>query len=163
LTAIRNGGGGDLQAAAAALVRRFARFSLVGALGLAVDAGLFALLVHHGAGEYGARALSLAVATLVTWNLNRRFTFAASGRGRSGELARYALVALSAQGLNYLVFVLLRGAVPALPALGALLCGAGAAALFSFTGQRFFTFAPAAAPRPSSSHLEAGCPLPSKP
>jgi hypothetical protein len=32
-----------------------------------------------------------------------------------------------------------------LPALGALLCGAAFAALFSFTGQRLITFAPATA------------------
>ena len=128
------------------LYRRFARFAAVGTLGLATDAGLFALLTGYGAPEFGTRALSLAVATLVTWNLNRRFTFDASGRRGSGELARYALVALSAQGLNYLTFALLRGTVPAMAAMAALLCGAGLAAVLSFTGQRLFTFAPVAVP-----------------
>jgi putative flippase GtrA len=126
-----------------ALVARFIRFAIVGTLGLGVDAGLFAAFTGHGLGEFGARAASLAAATLVTWHLNRRFTFEASGREGAAELARYALVALSAQGLNYLTFVALRSAVPALPAMAALFCGAGLAALFSFTGQRLFTFAPA--------------------
>jgi putative flippase GtrA len=129
-----------------ALAWRFACFSAVGLLGLGTDAGLFAWLVGHGTPEFGARAVSLALATVVTWHLNRRFTFENSGRSNTHELARYALVALSAQGLNYLMFVVLRCAVPELPAMGALVCGAGFAALFSFTGQRLFTFAPAAVP-----------------
>jgi putative flippase GtrA len=127
------------------LCAAFARFLMVGGAGLAVDAGLFTLLSHAGLGDAAARAGSLGAATLLTWGLNRRFTFAASGRRHGAELARYTLVALSAQGLNYALFLALREAVPVLPALGALLCGAAFAALFSFTGQRLITFAPATA------------------
>jgi putative flippase GtrA len=129
----------------APLVLAFMCFGAVGGAGLAVDAGLFAFLSHDGLGDAAARALSLGTATLLTWRLNRRFTFAASGRRGSAELARYTLVALSAQGLNYALFLLLRHAAPALPARAALLVGAASAALFSNTGTRLFTFAPAAA------------------
>jgi putative flippase GtrA len=132
-------------AALAPLGAAFVRFLTVGTAGLAVDAGLFALFAHNGVAEAGARALSLAAATLLTWQLNRRFTFTASGRHGGDELTRYATVALSAQALNYATFLMLRHAVPVLPAMAALLCGAALAAVFSFTGQRLFTFAPATA------------------
>jgi putative flippase GtrA len=143
---LQNDRGGLPIAALAPIVRRFASFAAVGLLGLGTDAGLFAWLAGHGTPEFGARAASLAFATVVTWRLNRRFTFGASGRDNSHELARYALVALSAQGLNYLMFVALRCAAPDLPAMAALVCGAGFAALFSFAGQHLFTFTPARTP-----------------
>ncbi|HVV95251.1 MAG TPA: GtrA family protein [Hyphomicrobiales bacterium] len=147
--AVERPAGATVATAAATLIAlgpAFVRFIAVGGAGLALDAALFALLSHAGLSDALARALSLGAATLLTWRLNRRFTFAESGRRHREELARYALVALTAQGLNYAVFLLLRGAVPVLPALVALLSGAGFAALFSFTGQRLFTFAPAPAP-----------------
>jgi putative flippase GtrA len=117
-----------------------ARFLAVGGVGLAVDAALYSSASRCGAADWSARALSLALATLVTWRLNRRFTFGASAGSAAAEGARYALVAAGAQGFNYALFLGLRAATPWLPALGALLLSAVAAAAFSFCGQRFFTF-----------------------
>jgi putative flippase GtrA len=116
------------------------RFLCVGATGLAADASLFSLLVLEGANEPLARALALGAATLLTWRLNRRFTFGDSARRSLWEGGWYSGVALGAQGLNYLVFLTLREHVPELHALGALLAGAVFAAFFSYTGQRFLTF-----------------------
>jgi len=131
----------DLSAALAALAARpFVRFLAVGTIGLAADAAVFSLL--HGAGLPAAvaRALSLAVATGVTWSLNRAFTFAATGRRRRDEILRYALVVGVAQGISYGVFLTLYWTVPRLHPLAALLTGAVIATAFSFTGQRLFTF-----------------------
>lgn len=116
------------------------RFLGVGVVGLAADASLFSILVHGGMAEPVARAAALAAATLLTWQLNRRFTFGDSTRRRASEGGWYSGVALGAQGLNYLTFLLLRESMPELPALGALLGGAIFAAAFSYTGQRFLTF-----------------------
>jgi putative flippase GtrA len=127
---------------------KLARFLMVGMIGLATDATLFSLLAEGGHAEFLARAISLGAATLVTWRLNRLFTFGPSGRHSGIESARYAGVALGAQLLSYLVFLLLRAAVPDGPALAALLSGAVFAAGISFLGQRFFTFA---AVRPARS------------
>lgn len=119
------------------------RFLAVGTVGLATDTLVFWLATRHGWTEPAARGLSLAVATFVTWQLNRRVTFSASGRPPLREAARYAAVALGAQGFNWALFCLVRAAVPTLPPLGAILFGAAAAAAFSFLGQRAITFAPA--------------------
>jgi putative flippase GtrA len=118
------------------------RFLSVGVTGLAVHSLLFTLL-HSvaGVGERLAWWIALAVATVVTWTLNRRVTFAPSGRGRVAEIVRYALVTAVAQGISYSVFLALGSVAPHLPRTLALIVGAGVATLFSYSGQRFFTFA----------------------
>lgn len=116
------------------------RFLAVGCAGLSLDAGSFLALAAMGTPEPFARALSLGAATLLTWRLNRRFTFGDSDRRESFEGGCYTAVALGAQGLNYALFLMLRALWPALPPLLALFAGAVFAAGFSYTGQRFFTF-----------------------
>ncbi len=123
-----------------AIAWRIARFLAVGLLGLAVDSGVFWGLYNAGFSMEVARALSLALATLVTWFLNRLFTFAPSGRGPLHELIRYVAVALVAQGFNYGLFLALvrfdAGAHP----LICLVVSAVATAALSFTGQNFIAF-----------------------
>ena len=81
------------------------------------------------------------MATVVTWTLNRRLTFAPSGRSRLAEGVRYIVVTVVAQGVSYGVFLGLGQAAPHLSRTLALIVGAGVATVFSYTGQRFFTFA----------------------
>jgi putative flippase GtrA len=119
----------------------------VGLVGLSIDTGMFASLKHLGWGNAGARALSIALATCVTWRLNRRFTFQAQGAGDAFELSRYTIVVLLAQGVSYSTFLGICAAWPRLPPMFALLAGNAIAAGFSFYGQRFFTFASALAAR----------------
>ena len=123
------------------LVWRIARFLTVGLVGLGVDSGLFWSLYQAGVSLEIARALSLALATLVTWGLNRLFTFAPSGRPPIHELIRYVAVALVAQGFNYGLFLILvrldAGAHPLL----CLVASAASAAALSFTGQSLIAFA----------------------
>lgn len=123
-----------------ALLFNFARFLAVGCGGLALDAGLFSALANEGVPEPLARAVSLGAATLLTWRLNRRFTFGDSRRLQPFEGGWYVAVALGAQGLSYLVFLTLRALMPDWPALAALLVGAAIATAFSYSGQRFLTF-----------------------
>lgn len=134
--------GGEALAAARdrPAVRGFGLFLAVGVVGLMADAAVFLALGAGGLTLAPARAISIFAATLVTWQLNRRFTFQASGRGRLDEALRYAGVALLAQGGNYLGFVLLCHLAPAVPPLTVLVaCSAGVAGV-SFIGQRVFTF-----------------------
>ena len=128
-------------------LRRVGPFLCVGLVGFAVDALLFSGLHGAGVSRPVSRAVSLALATAVTFGLNRRFTFAASGRrvpGRvqgsrdgPGQFVRYGSVTLLVQGFSYGLFLLL---ATRLPNLVALFVGAGAATVFSFAGQRLFTF-----------------------
>ena len=122
------------------IVWRIARFLTVGLVGLGVDSGLFWSLYQTGVSLEMARALSWACATLVTWGLNRLFTFAPSGRSPLQELSRYVAVALVAQGFNYGLFlVLVRLDAGAHPLL-CLVVAAIATAALSFTGQSFIAF-----------------------
>ena len=121
-------------------LRRLALFLCVGLVGLGVDASLFSAFHAAGVSRALARAISLAAATGVTWRLNRRFTFAATGRRARAELGRYALVTLVAQGTSYATFLMLSQVVPAAPPLALLLAGAVLATGLSFAGQRLFTF-----------------------
>ena len=85
---------------------------------------------------------SRPIATSVTWLLNRRLTFAATGRRKREEVGRYAVVTACAQGISYGLFLVICALFPKQPPLYALFFGAAIAAFFSYAGQRFFTFAP---------------------
>jgi hypothetical protein len=50
-------------------------------------------------------AASIAAATALTWSINRQVTFRPTVRRRREQLARYASVALVAQGTNYALFL----------------------------------------------------------
>jgi putative flippase GtrA len=118
------------------------RFLAVGGLGLITDLAVFTAIIAHSANPLAARAVSLAVATLVTWRLNRALTFDRSGRRPADEAIRYATVAAAAQALSYAVFavfvVTVLGTIPQL----AVLIGAAAGALVSYSGQAIFAFRP---------------------
>ena len=62
-----------------------ARFLIVGLIGLSVDSVLFSVLLHVAHLDKAvARAISMPIATSVTWLLNRRLTFEATGRTGRG-------------------------------------------------------------------------------
>jgi putative flippase GtrA len=128
-----------------ALVARFPRplrFLAVGGLGLAGDIALFTVLAWQGLHPLVAGFLALAAATVLTWRLNRAFTFDRSGRHQGEEALRYVAVTAVAQGTSYVVFaVLVMTALAALPQ-AAIVAGAAAGALISYNGQRLFAFAP---------------------
>ena len=118
------------------------RFLLVGGVGLAVDILLFTLMLVGGVAPLMAGFAALLAATALTWRLNRAFTFDASGRGKSNEAMRYAVVTAVAQGTSYSVFaVLVSGVLASLPQ-AAILVGAACGAMVSYNGHRLFAFAP---------------------
>lgn len=116
-------------------------FLSVGVTGLAVHTGIFTLLYHVGVESNAAWLCALAAATLLTWTLNRKLTFAASGRKRGAEALRYVLVTAVAQGVSFGVFLAAGRFLPFMPATLDVPLGAAVATIFSYTGQRFFTFA----------------------
>ena len=124
------------------VVPRPIRFLGVGAAGLLTDLAIFTLIIAHTPHPLLARLGSLAVATIVTWRLNRALTFDHSGRRATDEAMRYATVAAVAQAASYTVFaVLVVTVLSALPQL-AVLIGAAAGALVSYSGQALFAFRP---------------------
>ena len=128
-----------------ALVERLPRplrFIAVGCIGLATDLCIFTLITAFVPYPLAVRLISLVVATLVTWRLNRAITFARSHRAQHEEAVRYAIVTAVAQGTSYAIFAtLVLTALAALPHV-ALMCGAAAGAVVSYNGHRLFAFAP---------------------
>jgi putative flippase GtrA len=123
-------------------VPRPLRFIVVGGIGLVTDLSVFTLIVAYVAAPLAVRLVSLAVATLVTWRLNRAFTFARSHRAQHEEAVRYAIVTAVAQGTSYAIFAALVLTVLGWLPQAALMCGAAAGALVSYNGHRLFAFAP---------------------
>ena len=140
------GAGHDpLRRLAERLPRPF-RFIFVGSMGLITDFGSFSALMAVVGQPLVVRLISIALATLVTWRLNRALTFDASGRRQHHEALRYAAVTVVAQGLNYLIFTsLVLSVLKPLPHV-ALLVGSFIAAFFTYFGHRLFAFAPAVPP-----------------
>jgi putative flippase GtrA len=118
------------------------RFLAVGGLGLITDISVFTFILMHWPYPLLARVVSLGLATLVTWRLNRALTFDRSGRRQRREVIRYAIVTGAAQSTSYAVFALLTFTVLAGLPQAALLIGAAAGTLISYNGHRLYAFAP---------------------
>jgi putative flippase GtrA len=82
---------------------QFARFIAIGLVNTAIGFGIFAAL-QLGAGwsPFAANLTGYAVGWLVSYTLNRRFTFR-SGRSHGSAVPRFVFVAALAFGLNALV------------------------------------------------------------
>jgi len=87
-------------------VRQIILFGLAGSVGFLLDVFLLYLLRQH-LGLYFGRAFSFSVSTIVTWAINRTFTFI--GRRSLLELHKefisYFLLMLMGGLVNYLVYV----------------------------------------------------------
>jgi putative flippase GtrA len=132
-----------LRSLVAWLPRPF-RFLGVGGIGLATDLTIFTLVMMGGTHPLLARVLSLVLATIVTWRLNRMLTFDRTDRDQRDEALRYAGITALAQSTSYAVFtVLVLTLLHWLPQ-AALVAGAAVGALISYNGHRLVSFAPRA-------------------
>ena len=97
---------------ARSLAGQSSRFVVVGTIGFLVDAGMLVLLMSAaGLGHYTGRVGSFLVAVVVTWWLNRTFTFRAprlSGQGRRvsilREFATYVLFQSVGIAINFATY-----------------------------------------------------------
>jgi putative flippase GtrA len=137
------------------VVPRPLRFLSVGAVGLITDLAVFTIALAHGLHPLLARLVSLAIATVVTWRLNRALTFDRSGHHPSHEAMRYAVVTGCAQGISYVTFAALVVTVFAPTPQLAVIVGAAIGALFSYKGQALFTFSPRPSLSAAQSHPKA--------
>jgi len=122
---------------------RLALFGVVGTVGFLADvAVLYAAAPVFG--WYGGRVLSFLAAATVTWQLNRRWTFADAAAARlEGTTAylRYLLTMLAGAVVNYGVYAATLGWVEGAfaPALGVAL-GSIAGLAFNFAAAHFVLF-----------------------
>lgn len=111
-----------------------ARFVVVGGLAFVLDAGVLWLTLQAGASPYAGRVLSIAVAIVFTWWLNRRLTFATAAPPSWREFGAYALQSLLGAGINYAVYVAVIAA--GAPVIVGLVLGTGVAAVVNFVRYR---------------------------
>ena len=136
-----------------ALARQLGAFALVGAMGFCTDMTVtLSLTGMLDLSPYWAKPPAIACGLLVTFLLNRRFTFAAQSGGafRTGfsQFRRYALACATAQSVNYLVFCtalfVLERLLPLLPEnapiIAAAIAGAGLSAGVTFAMAKFYAF-----------------------
>ncbi|MFN8722446.1 MAG: GtrA family protein [Rhodospirillales bacterium] len=111
------------------------RFAGVGAIGFAVDAGLFfALTLALGAPAVAAKAGATSVAVVVTWALNRTLTFRTAGQGgRGAEFLRYGAASLAGALSNLAAFVLVAPFDAALLHAPAYVVGAAVGLVVNYT------------------------------
>ncbi len=128
---------------ATGLMGQIMRFGAVGGVGFIVDGSLLALLIRAGVDPYLARALSFPIAVVVTWLLNRNWTFRDTrDASRKGQFRRYFAVQVVGTLTNYGVysaFITVFGKDPAMIfwgfALGSLIGSA-----VNFCGARYIAF-----------------------
>jgi len=122
-------------------------FGVVGAVGFVVDAFLLTVLtIKFGLDVLPARVVSFACATLVTWLLNRKFTFfqqaSRERQARKKEYFLYLTVQVVGAALNFVIFLALIEWNPALRQIPIIPLAAGAvvALVFNFAMSRKFVF-----------------------
>ena len=122
----------------------FATFLVVGAIGFVVDASILVTLIHqYGWGDYTARVVSFAIAVIVTWLLNRRFTFASGATSRRGrEYTRYLTVQILGVVINFSIYAVGIATVPIMDRWPVLALAAGVMVQIpvTFLGMRKFVF-----------------------
>ena len=119
------------------------RFALVGVIGFVIDAGLLWLLVREGGDPLLARCLTFPLAVLVTWYLNRIWSFGSSLKARPGpEVRNYFFVQVVGAFGNYAVYVAVLQFIE--PTANNVLIAVAIGAIFglaiNFTGAKAFVF-----------------------
>lgn len=126
------------------LRRQLLLFTVSGALGFVVDAGIVQFLVRELAmNPYLARLFSFLAAATTTWAFNRRYTFAGHGGGsKRRQLVRYLVAMACGFALNYGAYALCVAVLPIVrewPAIG-VAAGSVAGALVNFLTSKYWIF-----------------------
>ncbi len=119
------------------------RYLVVGGIGFVVDAGVLWLMVRAGANPWAARLVSFPAAVLVTWWLNRVWTFQSREASPGREASTYFLVQIVGALTNFAVYsaVLAVIAPTAANAVLALAAGSAVGLVVNFAGAKLLVFA----------------------
>jgi putative flippase GtrA len=140
------------------MLRALRTFALVGVIGFLVEALILTVLTAvAGWSPWRARIPSFLIAVLVTWLLNRTFTFPGHGlQRRSVEGLLYLATVALGSAINLGVYGLVLHFVPAVREFPVVALAAGSLAglAFNFNSARLLVFA-----RPRSSADPGSTPL----
>lgn len=122
-------------------LRHYGGFVLAGLSALAIDAAILTLLMAtFGWPPLAARLVSIAIAMVASWLINRTVTFAVRSRPTLAEFARFAAVSWLAQAVNYAVFAAILLVRPQTPPVTALVAASLVAMVVAYAGFRFGVF-----------------------
>lgn len=93
-----------------ATIALLARFVVSGLINTAVGTGIIMLCLHFGMTDYPANACGYGVGFVVSYFLQRKFTFAVKERASWNEVCRFALAVSVSYGVNLLILALGRHA-----------------------------------------------------
>ena len=120
------------------------KFTAVGAVGFLSDATVLILLTScAGLSVFLSRGVSFSLAVLVTWILNRVWTFPERRSTHAPrQLCRYAVVQLCGGAINIVAYVAVIAVTPQhfLAPLFGLTVGSAAGLVVNFCGSRLFAF-----------------------
>jgi putative flippase GtrA len=136
----RDNASGDEGQALQHSLRHYGGFVLAGILALTTDALILQGLIHAGWHPLLARPLAIAVAMVVSWQVNRNVSYAMKTPPTLGEFGRFAAVSWSAQAVNYSVFSAILLLRPGTHPLLALLLASLVAMFVSYFGFRHGVF-----------------------
>lgn len=125
------------------LLAQILRFGVVGGVGFVVDGGLLWLLLANGFDPYLARALSFPIAVVVTWALNRNWTFRETrDASKEGQFRRYFGVQVVGTLSNYAVYSLVISifGTAGMTVFWAFALGSFIGSFINFCGARYLAF-----------------------
>jgi putative flippase GtrA len=121
--------------------RHYIGFVAAGLAALAVDALILLVMTETMAiSPYLARIVSISIAMVVSWQINRRITFAVQSPPTLAEFSKFATVSWLAQAVNYAVFAAILLLRPETWPVAALVAASLVAMFVSYAGFRFGVF-----------------------
>jgi len=120
--------------------RHWGGFVAAGVAALIVDLSILNGLLAMSVPALLARPISIAVAMVVSWWINRTITFAVTAPPSVSEFARFAGVSWVAQAINYAVFAALLLSFPAISASAAVIVASAVSMVAAYAGFRFGVF-----------------------
>ena len=87
------------------IILRFFKFGMVGVSALAIESLIIFTLNYAGIPAKTSRLISLPIAILYTWYLNRNFTFNNKDRNKIKQLSIYYFYMLCGFVINYSVYL----------------------------------------------------------
>jgi len=128
------------RAAAHSALRHVGGFVLAGGSAFLVDVGTLEALRGVGVPPLIGRLLSISVAMVVSWMINRSVTFAVPGPPSFREFLHFAAVAWISSAVNYSVFAAILFARPETAAVAAIVVATAIAMIVSYLGMRLGVF-----------------------
>ena len=124
-----------------AQLRHYGGFVLAGLVALCIDAVVLTVLTEaFGMSPYIVRLISISIAMIASWQINRRLTFAVTTPATFKEFGKFAAVSWVAQAVNYAIFAAILLMRPQTWPVAALVAASGLAMFVAYGGFRFGVF-----------------------